>query len=295
LTVPIAVQSPAITVTKSANPTSLTEGGIVTYTLTVSNTSNFGSVTLKQICDSYYGNIATVSGFTPACAAGTATAAGTSCILPQTIATNGSYQCTFTANQPENSIVTDTATANGVGADGTTRFTGTSTPPVTVTAGELPSTATVVKSLAATTAACATVRYNVDVKNTSVGDENLTLWELTDSVFLDITTTHGSGNGAVLGTTCGVATSAPGLGTLLSSKGAGVLPIMMPVGGSDYVCQFDAQFCGGIGPITGAGGPCTGIQNTDTVTATLNGDDGETVTQSPGTLTVNECISGASQ
>jgi hypothetical protein len=55
--VPIAVQTPGVSVKKSADKTSLDDpGGTVTYTVAVTNDqSNFGSVTLRQVCDNVYG------------------------------------------------------------------------------------------------------------------------------------------------------------------------------------------------------------------------------------------------
>jgi hypothetical protein len=115
----------------------------------------------------------------------------------------------------------------------------------------------------------------VAVKNTSSADEVLTLSALNDSAFGDLTTVHGS----VLGTTCGVAN---GVGTLLGTAGAGAFNQTLSVG-STYSCQFDAQFCSAVD-----GNTC--ISNTDTVTATLAGDEGESVSESANQLTVKECL-----
>jgi hypothetical protein len=121
----------------------------------------------------------------------------------------------------------------------------------------------------------------VDVKNTSGFDENLTLSALNDSAFGNITQVQGS----VLGTTCGVATGSPGLGTLSGSSGAGTLPASLPVGGSDYQCQFDAQFCSALDPNS-----C--ISNTDSVSGSLAGDEpADQVTVTKNTITVKECLS----
>lgn len=299
----ITVQSPSISVTKNCSTAkgsgtlpdpscSMDDpGGTVTYTVDVSNTSNFGSITLDQICDNAYGDIATASGFTPACSAGgIGTKTGTTCSVPQTIAAGSDYSCTFTASQGEGTPVTDIATTNGIGQDGTTRFSGSSNS-VTVSVNEAASTATITKSLSSTKAGCATVRYGVDVANTSSADEDLTLSTLNDTFFGSITTVHG----AVLGTTCGVAGST-GLGSLSALPGAGALPASLPVGGSDYTCQFDAQFCGPLTSVPdGKGGLCSGIENVDKVTATMTSDEtGVVVTQTANTLTVDECISGSS-
>jgi len=142
------------------------------------------------------------------------------------------------------------------------------------------------------------VRYSVDVANTSGFDENLTLTGLQDSGFGDITKS-GAANTSVLGTTCGVAVGSPGLGSLsgviASATNGGALPATLTVGGSDYQCQFDAQFCGAPGTISlPGGGSCQGIQHKNTVSAnSLHGDEGvsDPVTETDHQLTVDECIS----
>jgi hypothetical protein len=302
-TVPIFV-SPALTVTKNCStakgsgalPTpscSLDDTGspgTVTYTATVSNSG--GGATINQICDSAYGTIATTANYAgPPCQAGIpgldGTATATSCTLPATVANGGTpFSCTFTASQGENSKVTDTVTANGIGSDGSTPTSGTSNS-VTVTAGEAATTGTITKSLNSITSNCATVRYGVDVKNTSSADETLTLSALNDSAYGDITKS-GTANASVLGTTCGVTS---GVGTLSGSPG---VPFGTLAAGGDYQCQFDAQFCGVPGPITGTA--CSnGISKSDTVSATLTGDEGEVVSLTPGALTVIQCITTSAQ
>jgi hypothetical protein len=305
-TIPVVVQSPSISVTKACTTNITTgntnvlcdagvEGSDVIYTVTVNNTSNFGNLTINQICDSAYGNIATATGVTP-CSTPNAigTASSTTCSVPQTVAGGSNYACTFTAHEGESGDVKDTATASGLGSDGKTPVTGTSNQ-VEVTSTDAPTTATVAKTLVGTQAACVTVRYGVDVHNSSGADESITLSSFTDSVYGSITTVHGD----VLGTTCGVPAGSPGLGTLssvtASATNGGALSATLAVGGSDYQCQFDAQFCGALSTITTGAGTCTGIKHSNTVTPTLAGDEGESVTQTGGALTVNECISGSAQ
>ncbi|PYV24974.1 MAG: hypothetical protein DMG24_10035 [Acidobacteria bacterium] len=118
--------------------------------------------------------------------------------------------------------------------------------------------------------------------------ENLSLAGFNDDQFGSITSLHDY----VLGTTCGVDTGAAGLGTLSGSSGAGVLATALTVGGSDYTCKFDAQFCGALKTITEPDGKttCLGLQHVNKVTATLTGDTGEAVTQSGNTFTVDECF-----
>lgn len=286
----ITVQTPSINVAKacntattnspnppdftnlaSPNPSSCTlspEGGTVTYTVDmVNDQSNFGSVVIDQVCDSAYGTVFQAASFSgTACAAGTTGQAitGTTC-TSSTIAFGASQTCTFTANQPESKTVTDTVQVAGHGTTAG-KFGPTTSNSVSVVSNEATSSATVTKGVVATEAACATVRYSVDVHNSSASgtDETQTLTGLNDSAFGDITTTHDH----VLATTCTIPTG----GTSL------------PVGGTDYTCTFDAQFCSALDT-----NGC--ISNTDKVTASLTGDEsGETVTQSANTLTVKECL-----
>jgi hypothetical protein len=300
-TVPIAVQSPQVGVTKTCsipsdstqtNLTSCTlspEGGDVTYTVTIQNTSNFGDIAVDQVCDTAYGTVyrsSSAPALLAACGAGSVTGGvinSTTCNSSTLgdIASTGS--CTFTVTQVEATAVNNIVSVSGHGlAAGT--FGPSISLQVTVVSHEVASTATTTKTFVSTTNVCATVRYGVDVKNMSGADETLTLSKLNDDGFGDITTVHDN----VLGTTCG----ANGLGTL-SGPGAGALPATIAVGG-DYTCQFDATFCavpGTLPPGTTCN-PATGIQHKNTVTPTLAGDEGgETVTDTIGSLTVTECIS----
>lgn len=269
----ITVQTPNINVAKSCTTAQTTtpgtsctlspEGGPVTYTVDMNNDkSNFGSVVIDQVCDSVYGTVYDDGKF-PACALGTTgQITGTTC-TNFTIAFGADQTCTFTVNQPESTTVTDTVTVSGHGVSAGT-FGPDTTNSVTVVSNEAPSTATVTKGFVTTVAACATVRYSVDVANTSATgtDETLTLSGLNDSAFGDITKVQGN----VLATTCSI-----------PAGGASI-----PVGGPDYKCTFDAQFCSGL--VDGC------ISNTDKVTGSLTGDEGEVVSQSGNTLTVKECL-----
>jgi hypothetical protein len=120
------------------------------------------------------------------------------------------------------------------------------------------------------------------VHNSSGADEIETLSALSDSTYGDITTLGTGTAPIVLGTTCGVAVGSAGLGTLNGSTGAGTLSTI-PVDGH-YICQFDGQFCSGLS------NGC--ISETDSITATLKGDETSdaTFTQKANTLTVKECF-----
>src|SRR5574337_585301 len=240
VSVPILVQSGKISVTKTANPTTVTEpGGPVTYTTTATNQSNFGSVVVHQICDNKYDTIdddATLS----ACAAGTLGAASnisctktlsgttTSVTLNTAVTLDnpGDFMtCTFTGNATgtEGSTVTDTVTW-GVKA-GTTLL-GNNTASASVTIGEATAKATLKKTVTSgITNLCVTTRYQMEIDNTGTADEDLSLSALNDTVFGDVTKVQtGIADKNVVGTTCGVDTTKPGLGTLSGQTGAGTLP-----------------------------------------------------------------------
>jgi len=260
------------------------EGSTVTYTVAITNTSNVGgnNVVVDQICDNRYGNVFTASGFTPACAAGTVGTVSSSSCPPSPIAPGATGTCTFTAVQGEIKTVTDTVSASGHSSiNASSVFTNTQSNSVTVTSTDAPSTATVTKGVDSTIAACATVRYTVDVHNTSGADEVLTLSAFNDTAYGSITSVQGS----VLGTTCGVATGSPGLGTLSGTPGAGALSTTIAIDGH-YQCKFDAQFCSALD-----NNSC--ISHSNKVSGTLLGDESEAVTQTGNTLTVKECVTSS--
>jgi hypothetical protein len=301
-TVPITVLKGGIGVSKTfpANGTNAltlsgTDGGPVNYQVVVTNTSASGSVTVDQICDDKYGNIATASGVTPACPAGSiGNASNISCNLPATLASpNATVTCTFTGNVPENTTsLQDTVTANGVDAGGNPL---TNTASATVTTGDAAPQAQVIKSMDGS-AECMIVRYKVEVDNKSgsTTDETEKLSGLNDSHYGDVTKLQGN----VLGTTCGVAAGSYGLGTMQSGQSgalissAAALPYTIPVGAS-YICEFDGKFCGAL---SSAGSCTTGLEVPDTVTAALVGDENESVSGTGSNqLTVDTCFTSSSQ
>jgi hypothetical protein len=219
------------------------------------------------------------------------TTGGSSCVTNDTCslpsapiaagATNSSL-CSFTGSftlGTEGSL-TDTVTVSGLGAGGGSA---SNTASATVTVSEGPATVQTSKTLDSSHA-CATVRYKVKVDNTSgtSTDETESLTGLTDLNFGSIITTHGTGDGAVLGTTCGVAA---GVGTLSGTTGAGTLPKSIAVGGN-YTCEFDGQFCSALT------NGCLEHQNTVSATVIDDESEGNTVTGSlSSTLTVDSCFS----
>jgi hypothetical protein len=167
-------------------------------------------------------------------------------------------------NGTEPLSVKDTVTAHGVSSGAAL----TATASATVTIGEAAAKAQVAKSLDGGQE-CAIARYKVKVDNLSPAstDETETLSALSDSAFGDITKLGTGPTPKVVGTTCGVV---DGLGTLAGTgNGAGVLGTIA-VGGS-YTCKFDGEFCAALGT---AGACTTGLENIDTVTATLTKEDG---------------------
>jgi hypothetical protein len=291
----VTVQSPSVTVGKACttadtpgdtntscelNP----EGGDVTYTVTITNDSNFGDIVVDQICDDQYGNIFTVTGYSgAACPAGTTGSKNSTTCSALTVSKGTPQSCTFTVTQAENVTITDIVTVKGHGASAGT-FGPSQSNSVTVTSHEADTTGTITKSFVGNTAGCATVRYGVEVKNTSASgtDETLSLSAFNDSAFGSITTVHGD----VLGTTCGVDIASPGLGSLSGSLGAGTLPATIPVNNGTYTCKFDGQFCGALDQ-----NGC--FSHSNTVSATLTGDENEVVSLTPGSLTVKECLVGS--
>jgi len=254
------------------------EGSTVTYTATITNTTNVGGVTIDQICDSAYGQVFPSTG---TCAAGTVGSISSfgGCSTFD-IPNAGSATCTFQAVQGELAKVTNVVTASGHSDISPASTASNTSNSVEVDSEDAPSTAKVTKGFVGTEAGCATVRYSVDVHNSSTADEVLTLSSLTDTAFGDITKVGTGAPPVVLGTTCGVAS---GQGTLSGSAGAGTLPTSIVAGG-DYNCQFDGQFCSAVDVNT-----C--ISNTDSVSGVLKGDEGEAVTETENTLTVKECFS----
>ncbi len=105
-TVTIANVAPSITVSKSANPTTVpASGGSVQYAVQINNTSNAQDpVTITSLTDNRFGNL---------------NGQGT-CTMPQTIQPGASYSCTFvkTISGAVGSTHINTVSASGVDNDG---------------------------------------------------------------------------------------------------------------------------------------------------------------------------------
>ena len=211
-TVRITDVKPVISVSKSANPTSLPEpGGTVQYTVSVTNNSvTSDPVTLDSLSDDVYGDLTTRPGSTCNTAIGTVVQPGSS------------YTCTFSASftgSPGDSL-TDKVTATGKDDENNTA-TDDATATVSIT-NALP-VISVTKSADPTSRPepGGSFQYTVGVTNNSVTSDPVTLGSVTDDVYGNLTTRSGS--------TCNTA-----IGTVVQP-------------GSSYTCTFSASFTGSPG------------------------------------------------
>lgn len=96
----------SIEVIKEASPDQAVSGEIITYDISVINTSAVDVVSLGSLDDDIYGDITQVAGDIVA----------TNCVLPQQLDPGASYACTFGATVTGNigDVVTDTVLASGV-------------------------------------------------------------------------------------------------------------------------------------------------------------------------------------
>ena len=201
-TVTVIDVAPTATVTKTALPTSVDEpGGNVTFSVTVSNTGTAESLDLTALVDDIHGDL---------------NGQGT-CSVPQTIATSGSYACSFTAavNGNAGDSETDTVTATVSDDDGNTIMPSDS---ATVTITGVASSIAVTKTPAPTTVdePGGNVTFTIRIDNTSPVD-SVTISSLTDDV-------HGDLNG----------------------QGSCTVPQAIAVGGF-YECSFTASVTGNAG------------------------------------------------
>lgn len=289
---------------------------LVTYTINIHNSSTgTGGVTVQQICDTEFGTIyrsGTYAGSNCSAGAGFLGTGSISC--PSTgsldIPFGGNVQCTFTSTPSvenlgvgTNASLSDTVSAVAVGDVSHTTIGPFSSNTVDVNTEDAPTSATTTPSPNALAQVCARETFHATVANTSGADEIIFISALHDSAPNDLTTA--SAAGPIVGTTCGVPTGS-GLGTLSSSPA-----VPFPSGGiapsGNYQCDFDVFFCAvpttveayGTGHCSGTainpgtcqtGGPtgpcttnaqcdttCTGISRSETLNATLAGDDAAAV------------------
>ena len=195
-------EKPGIQVTKTAGQQVISgTSGDITFDIVVTNNGPV-ALTLTSLTDSVFGDLTTLPGST--------------CVLPQTLAANdGSYSCAFTGTVTgdENTPHANTVTASGKDKDGnevtdeddeTVTFDEEPGIQVSKTAGQ--------QVLVGTTG---TVTFTVLVENS--GPVALTLTDLTDSVFGDLTTADA--------TTC-------------------ALPQTLAANGGSYSCTFQGTITG---------------------------------------------------
>jgi hypothetical protein len=265
-TVPVHVETATISVTKDASPASLPEpGGEFTYTVGVTNTSDFTTVILDRICDDQFGTVVKVAA-APDCTTGNiGSINSTDCVVPQTLTapfagTPPQYSCTFKASVTgEPKTVTDKVTVYGHTDPSNKPVQGDHTAQVSIS--DVPPTAQVIKSL--DSLQCAIVRYGVKVQNRDTA-ESLTLTALSDNTFGNIANYQGG---------------TPPLGENVVSSTCSVPQTLTKDDGNDnsgtdqYTCTFDAKFCAS--------------SHTDKVTGTLNDNNNNTLNKDSNELTVN--------
>ena len=244
-TVTLTDLPPALTVVKTAAPTTLPEpGGEVTFTVQVTNDSAPGDpVTITALTDDVHGTLDGQG----------------SCGLPQTIQPGATYGCSFTAPVTGNAgfMETDTVTASGTDDEGNPVVEIDS---ATVTLTGVAPAISLLKSASPATVAepGGAVTFTVRVDNDSTDEDPVTIDSLVDDVYGDLTVLGDEGGTAKIqtSTTC-------------------ALPQTIQPGES-YECAFGADVDGN-----------AGFQETDTVTASGQDDDGVAASAGDGaTVTV---------
>ena len=109
-TVEIVDVRPKITVTKTATPSVVQNGGLITFTAVVTNTSPVDALMVDRLTDSIHGDL--IGGPVKA----TCTYGGTAVTLPRSLPMGESFICTFRANVA--ATETDTVTASGIDGEG---------------------------------------------------------------------------------------------------------------------------------------------------------------------------------
>ena len=170
--VPITDIPPAVTMTKTPNPTSVPEpGGTVWFSVAVTNQSKVEPVTITSLTDTTPRGKIDISGLG-------------SCVTPQTIAPLRTYTCSFPSRVDGDapSSVTDTVTAVFQDDDGNPERSTTASASVDIT-NAVPSLSVVkTASPASVPEPGGDVTYTVTITNTSVRTDPVTINSLTDSV-----------------------------------------------------------------------------------------------------------------
>jgi Domain of unknown function DUF11 len=172
-TIGIKVEHPTISVTKTADPTSLAEpGGDVNYTVHVTNNGTSATVTLTSLTEDDTNDKTVDFTFNSTSNPTLASICGT-----LTLAPGASTDCTFTrsVSGSEGDVITDKACVSGTDTSGAA--VGPTCATATVNITEAPRSAAITKCVEK--AVCAVVRYDVKVDNNSNVD-TLTLKQLCD-------------------------------------------------------------------------------------------------------------------
>lgn len=211
---------PSATLSKTANPTTCSEGSIpcdVTFSVVFTNTSaSSDPLTISSLIDVPYGDVTTVGG----------SIKSTTCSVSQTVPSGGTYSCSFVVSvgsglnsgDSKTDIVTATATD-----DEGNQVTPSDSATVTIT--DVPSDVAFDKSVSPTTVKepGGQVEYTLKVTNKSAADAFL-VTSLTDDIFGDVTTAHDQ----ILSTNCSVPQPL--------TRAGGATP--------SYTCKFTAYVAG---------------------------------------------------
>jgi hypothetical protein len=262
--VPVIVETASITVVKTAAPISVPEdGGLVTFTVMVTNNASFVDLTIDSITDNIYGDLelpgCDESESDPPSCNSNITENTCDELIDTVLAPGGDASCSFKVMVSGDSgqTVTDVVEVCGTDEAGHGSICDDDDADVTIT--DVPSVPSLTKT--AQSAGCTVdVNYQVVVSNNSVID-TLTVNTLSDDKFGDITAAHaaGDGFGEVVSTTCSL--PQPEIAAL-----------------GNFTCSF-------VGRINSA--TCN-INHTDTVTGDVTDDDGVNSTPSDtANVTVN--------
>jgi hypothetical protein len=249
LTLDITSVTTSIVVTKEALTPSVQEtGGSAAYSVKVQNTSAI-AVTLQTLTDDKYGNITS----THLAGGGFQAVTATTCATGGSIAAGGEYNCQFTGTVPPGDFpgnFTDIVTACANNA--TNQANECKSDDAVVPYADVPQPPSLTKTVTGTSCVV-DATYTVVVTNNSAQDK-LTLTQLLDDVYGDITQVQGN----IQSTTCGQVPGSPG-------GGAGVLPFEIAASGN-YSCSF-------VGRINSCN-----TQLKDTVSGSATDDDNRTYT-----------------
>lgn len=197
-TVPVTVEDATITVEKTASPTQVDEpGGTVTYTVQIENAAEFVKIVIATIKDDLYGDVG----------AGVQGVSNNTCddLIGDELNPGASVSCTFDAFAAGDAgdRITDVVTVTA------TQPSKPNAPPISddddasVDVVDIADEPTVEKTAMSTDNCRVDVSYTVVVNNSSEHD-TLTVNDLDDDKFGDITAAHAAGNGfsQVVSTTC---------------------------------------------------------------------------------------------